>query len=310
MAVFASLEPKILNVVHAAEANDATQVNSALKDLNDTMNAEVEELEERSAQLADRSLVASTATVSTVIQRAMYSAASIFGVFVLAVLGVVVFIRRLIVGPITRLAAVAAQVAAGQREQTIVVTSTDEIGGLQQTFNQMLRALRQADAAVADQQRILEARVAERTADLTQAFADLRASATARDELSATIRALASPVVPVLEGILVMPLIGMIDSERADVLLSALLQAIEQHRAHMVIMDVTGVPLIDTQVAGVLLQAINAARLLGAQTVVVGVRPELAQTIVSLGVDLAHVVTRADLQSAVSYALRPTRTAA
>jgi rsbT co-antagonist protein RsbR len=72
----------------------------------------------------------------------------------------------------------------------------------------------------------------------------------------------------------------------------------------MVIVDVTGVPLIDTQVAAVLLQAIRGAELLGAQTILVGVRPELAQTIVSLGANLAHVVTRADLQSAVSYAMQ------
>jgi anti-anti-sigma factor len=105
-----------------------------------------------------------------------------------------------------------------------------------------------------------------------------------------------------------MPLIGSIDSEQAAVLLHALLTAIEHHSARSIIIDVTGVPLIDTQVARVLLQAADAARLLGARTILAGLRPELAQTIVGLGVDLTRLCTRADLQSAVSDALQDART--
>jgi len=160
---------------------------------------------------------------------------------------------------------------------------------------------------VMEQHNTLEARVAERTTDLERTLAELHAALSEREQLSTAVRALSSPVVPVLEGILVMPLIGVIDSERASILVASLLRAIEQHGADMVILDVTGVPLIDTQVARVLLDAIAGAQLLGAQTVVVGVRPELAQTIVGLGVDLSHVITRADLQSAVSYAMQAAR---
>ena len=86
--------------------------------------------------------------------------------------------------------------------------------------------------------------------------------------------------------------------------MSTLLSATERHRARMVIVDVTGVPIIDTQVARVLLKVASAIRLLGAETVLVGLRPELAQTIIGLGLDLTSLVTRADLQSAVSYALQ------
>jgi rsbT co-antagonist protein RsbR len=82
-----------------------------------------------------------------------------------------------------------------------------------------------------------------------------------------------------------------------------LLHAIEQHRARTVLIDVTGVPLVDTLVAAVLLQAAAATKLLGAQPVLVGIRPELAQTIVGLGVDLSMVITHADLQSGITYAL-------
>jgi len=78
------------------------------------------------------------------------------------------------------------------------------------------------------------------------------------------VQELSSPVVPVLDGILVMPLIGAIDSERTSILTQTLLTAIEQHRANIVIIDVTGVPIVDTQVAQALLQAARASKLLGA----------------------------------------------
>ena len=114
-------------------------------------------------------------------------------------------------------------------------------------------------------------------------------------------------MLPVLEGILVMPLVGAITGERANLLISSLLHAIEQHRADFVIMDVTGVPIVDTQVAKALLQAADAARLLGTQTILAGLRPELAQTIVGLGLDLSALVAQADLRSGVVYAMRQRR---
>jgi rsbT co-antagonist protein RsbR len=118
---------------------------------------------------------------------------------------------------------------------------------------------------------------------------------------------MSSPVVPVLEGILVTPLIGVIDSNRAELLVRSLLEAIEQYHASMVIMDVTGVPIVDTQTARVLLDAANAARMLGAQTILVGLRPELAHTIVGLELDLSGLTTRTDLQSGISHAIEQDR---
>jgi anti-anti-sigma factor len=178
------------------------------------------------------------------------------------------------------------------------------VGALAGAFGQMVNDLGTTREIVAEQQRTLETRVSERTADLERTLADLRESTTVREQLRATVRELASPVVPVLDGILVMPLVGVIDSERAGQLTSTLLRAVEQHRASMVILDVTGVPIIDTQVARTLLTAARAVKLLGTQTMLVGLRPELAQTIVGLGLDLGGLITEADLQSGVSYAMR------
>jgi len=222
--------------------------------------------------------------------------------------GVLVWlIARYFARPVRELALTASAIGQGQLDAPLPLRRGGEIGALTTAFQQMVADLRAARAEVIEQHNTLEARVAERTTDLERTLAELHAALSEREQLSTAVRALSSPVVPVLEGILVMPLIGVIDSERASILVASLLQAIEQHGAHMVIIDVTGVPLIDTQVARVLLDAIAGAQLLGAQTVVVGVRPELAQTIVGLGVDLSHVITRSDLQSAVSYAMQAAR---
>jgi anti-anti-sigma regulatory factor len=157
----------------------------------------------------------------------------------------------------------------------------------------------------------LEQRVAERTAELAQAnveaeqtLRDLQHALTARDQLSAAIRDISSPVVPVLPGIVIMPLIGAIDTERASIITSTLLTALERQRAEVAILNVTSVPLVDTQVAKVLINTAAAARLLGVETILVGLRPELAQTIVGLGVELRGLQTRADLADGVQYALK------
>jgi anti-anti-sigma factor len=302
-SVFAVLAPTIRKALNAAEANDTAALAQSLARLT-TVEAGVERIEEQSGALADRSIATSTSAISTVIQQSILGAAGLFSVVALAVLGVVLYMRHAIVRPITRLARAAQTVTDRQLDQTIAITNTDEIGSLQQAFNQMVASLRHAGAAVAEQQILLEARVGERTADLTQALDELRETSSARDLLSAAIQELSSPVLPVLEGILVMPLIGLIDNERAGRLLRELLAAIERHRARSIILDVTGVPLIDTQVARVLLHAADAARLIGTQTIMVGIRPELAQTIVQLGVNLSDIVTRADLQSGVIYAIQ------
>ncbi len=204
--------------------------------------------------------------------------------------------------PIAALTQVAARITSGDLDQRAAIGQRNEIGVLAAGFNSMTAQLQQNVQG-------LEQRVTERTVELQQALdtqnetlQELQESIDAREALEQTIQGLSSPVLPVLDGVLVMPLIGVIDSERATLLVTALLSAIEQHDARIVLMDVTGVPIIDTQVARVLLQAADAARLLGAEPILVGIRPELAQTIVGLGLDLSRLKTQADLQSGIRYA--------
>jgi rsbT co-antagonist protein RsbR len=99
-----------------------------------------------------------------------------------------------------------------------------------------------------------------------------------------------------------MPLIGSVDSRRAQQVIETLLEGIAGSSARVAILDITGVPVVDTQVANALIRAAQAVKLLGAQVVLTGIRPEVAQTPVGLGTDLSGVVTRSSLQSGIAYA--------
>jgi rsbT co-antagonist protein RsbR len=122
-------------------------------------------------------------------------------------------------------------------------------------------------------------------------------------EQAARIRELSTPIIPVHTGVLVLPLVGAIDSYRAGQIMEALLEGIGREQADVVIIDITGVPMVDTGVGNYLLQAARAARLLGSRVVLVGISAEIAQTIVQLGVDLSDITTHADLQAGIAYAL-------
>jgi rsbT co-antagonist protein RsbR len=114
---------------------------------------------------------------------------------------------------------------------------------------------------------------------------------------------LSTPVVKLWEGILALPLIGTLDSERTQVVMETLLQALVATGSTIAIIDITGVPTVDTRVAQHLIQTVSAARLMGADCLISGIRPQIAQTIVHLGVSLPDVVTKATLADAFVAAL-------
>jgi rsbT co-antagonist protein RsbR len=115
---------------------------------------------------------------------------------------------------------------------------------------------------------------------------------------------LSTPVVELWEGILALPLIGTLDSERTQIVMQNLLDAIVAKSADLAIIDITGVPTVDTLVAQHLLKTVAAARLMGADCIISGIRPQIAQTIIHLGVELQGVVTKASLSGAFAYALK------
>ena len=117
---------------------------------------------------------------------------------------------------------------------------------------------------------------------------------------------LSTPVVKLWDGILALPLIGTLDSNRTQSVMEALLQAIVDTGSEVAIIDITGVPTVDTLVSQHLLKTVAAARLMGADCIISGIRPQIAQTIVHLGVDLSEVSTKASLADAFVLALRRT----
>lgn len=120
------------------------------------------------------------------------------------------------------------------------------------------------------------------------------------------LQELSAPLIPVFDRITVMPLVGTIDTERAKQIMENLLKGAVKHRSEVVLIDITGVPVVDTMVAHHIIQAAEAVRLVGAKCMLCGIRPEIAQTIVSLGIDLTQFTTKNSLQKGIEAALELT----
>jgi rsbT co-antagonist protein RsbR len=136
----------------------------------------------------------------------------------------------------------------------------------------------------------------------TEVYQQSREAVIARQQQE--LMELSTPVVKLWEGILAMPLIGTLDSARTQVIMESLLQQVVESEATIAIIDITGVPTVDTLVAQHLLKTVAAARLMGADCIISGIRPQIAQTIVQLGVDLNEVTTKASMAAAFRLALQ------
>ncbi|PAV30712.1 RsbR protein [Virgibacillus profundi] len=120
------------------------------------------------------------------------------------------------------------------------------------------------------------------------------------------LQELSAPLIPVMDKITIMPLIGTIDTERAKLIMENLLEGVIKHNSEVVLMDITGVPVVDTMVAHHIIQAAEAVRLIGSTCILVGIRPEIAQTIVNLGIDLGKFPTKSSLKKGFTSALEIT----
>ena len=131
--------------------------------------------------------------------------------------------------------------------------------------------------------------------------------AAAREQIIAdqaeAVLELSTPVVRLWDGIIAVPLVGTLDSARTQMVMERLLDALVAAEAEHAVIDITGVPTVDTEVAQHLLKTVHAARLLGAECTICGIRPQIAHTIVSLGIEFADIVTKATLADALAYAL-------
>lgn len=148
---------------------------------------------------------------------------------------------------------------------------------------------------------VLDVTLAKQTEDLLRQTMEQKAVIEAQQ---AALAEVSVPLIPINHEIMVMPLIGAIDTKRAARVMDALLTGISRNRARVAVLDITGVTTIDAQTADALVGAAKAVRLLGAQIVLSGIRAEVAQTLVNLGVELHGIVTCGTLQSAIAYAMR------
>ncbi|HEY1015192.1 MAG TPA: cache domain-containing protein, partial [Herpetosiphonaceae bacterium] len=190
--------------------------------------------------------------------------------------GMTILLRRQLVQPLTALISATDAVAAGKL-QPLEITSQNELGQLATSFNTMTTALKSARAETEAKEAARE----EAMRDLSQVVASLEQALAERQQLSQMLGETTSPVIPVIKGVLVMPLIGNLDQQRIDLAMTVLLRNVERERAHTVLIDVTGVPIIDTLAAQGLQTMVDSIQLLGAVVVLVGVGPEVAQMLVS-----------------------------
>jgi anti-anti-sigma regulatory factor/HAMP domain-containing protein len=204
-------------------------------------------------------------------------------VFVLQVgiglgIGMMVLVSRSIMKTAGSLTSAVEAIRQGDYKQAITLDTQDEFGQVARAFNQMTAELSSSIAA------------------REQTEAELRGKLEVIERQQETIQALSTPILQIGDGILALPIVGVLDGERARGVMEALLESIVRLRARYAILDVTGVEAVDAATADRLVHIVDAAALVGAKAVITGIRPAVAQAIVGLGVSLRGVTTVADLR--------------
>jgi anti-anti-sigma regulatory factor/HAMP domain-containing protein len=208
----------------------------------------------------------------------MVALAALLGAAIVAAL-----VANKISTPLTRLSAAARDLAAGDLSRRVGLGGRDEIGQLSNSFDSMAAALEQ------------------RVASEQEAQADrLRLQEEVINVQRETLKELATPLIPLNDRVLLLPLIGSIDRERADQIFQALLHGVSRHRARRVIIDLTGTPVVDASVAEILMRAAQGVRLLGAEVALTGISASLARTLVQLDLQLDVFNVEANLETALS----------
>lgn len=176
----------------------------------------------------------------------------------------------------------------------------DPMAMIAPAINTLVAEVENSTEAVAERERL----IVEKEHILEAQEIELAAKLETIENQADAIRELSTPIIPLFDGVLVLPLVGTIDTKRASDILRSILQGIRTHSAEVVLIDVTGVAIVDTGVANHLYKAMQAARLKGAKPIVTGLSDSVAETIVDMGIDWRDVATYADLQSGLRAALK------
>jgi anti-anti-sigma factor len=223
-------------------------------------------------------------------------------VLLIMLVAAVVYLARAVVAPVGRTAQAAVRIAGGDLTARVRPGGAGEVAQLGSAFNTMADALESNRAALergAQELRRTNAELDARAGELVEAYRDLQ---TSKEQ---SILALSTPALEIDDQTLLLPLIGEVSTERAQQIKQRLLDAIRDRRTRYAVLDVTGVPSLDTDTARTLVEIVEAARLLGASVALTGVSAELAQALVNLGVDPSQLTTRADLRAGVAWATHP-----
>lgn len=188
---------------------------------------------------------------------------------------------------------VLSSVAAGELDQRVESDVEDDLTGVEEAINILIEDL----TYELKQSKKMRSELEEKLAKIEEQQRTIFRQQEDLLELS-------SPVSKVWDNILILPVIGTLDSQRTQIMMENLLQKIVDTGCTISILDITGVPTVDTQVANHLLKTVTSARLLGADCIISGISPAIAQTIVHLGIDLSAIKTKATLQDAMIYAMR------
>ena len=181
---------------------------------------------------------------------------------------------------------VLASAAAMKLDVRLDVSEDDELASTEEAINVLLEDF----SALLEERKRAEAELQERLQTIQRQ--------------QEAINELSTPVIKVWEGLLVLPIIGTLDSQRTQRMMESLLQQIVATGSKMAILDITGVPVVDTMVANHLIKTITAAGLMGAECILSGISPSIAQTIVHLGIDLTGIKTKSTMMEAMRYAIR------
>jgi rsbT co-antagonist protein RsbR len=183
-----------------------------------------------------------------------------------------------------------------EKPQPVISERRDELGILVNMVNRVSKEFYKS-----------RRRDEQQRAQLEQRLIELRQAQEEQQRLMYTIEELSTPILNIYRNVLLMPIVGGVDPARAQRMINMLLERVTESRSSVVILDITGLPVLDTQVANSLVQAAQAASLLGAQVILCGMTPDVAQVVVSLGIDLAMFQPCSDLQAALLLALAITR---
>jgi rsbT co-antagonist protein RsbR len=261
-----------------------------------------DEIDSASQELA-RDIQADLAAVEVHIEdrnRQMILVLLALGVGVIAVILAIQYFTSSTLGqPLQNLLAGVKKFTGGDLATRVDAARQDEVGVLAGAFNELAVTIQRQTEDLQGQY----ARAVAAQAETEQAREQIARQLGMIEQKDSLLREISVPVLPLSNSTMVMPLVGALDTDRLRQIQHQALHHLEGRALKCLILDITGVPVVDTQVAQGLMQVIQSARLLGTETVVVGVRPEVAQTIVQLGINLGAVTTRSSLESGIAYAL-------